>query len=145
MARVDEKSRRIRPYYTRKEINTQEDFSRRATPLVWLASRIDRFFLEIQGSGRVALPDGEILRIHYAGANGRKYTSVGRYLINKNEVPKEKMSMQAIREWLTAHPDRMDEVLYTNDSFCVLQAGAGRPVWLYRCGSDACALHCHGQ
>ncbi len=127
MARLDEKARQVRPYYTREEINTRGNFAQRAIPVVWLASRIDRFFLEIQGSGRVSLDSGEILRIHYAGANGRKYSSVGKYLIDTNEVPKEKMSMQAIREWLSAHPDRMDEVLHTNDSFVFFKEGHGGP------------------
>ncbi|WP_245569073.1 murein transglycosylase A [Desulfobacter curvatus] len=127
MARVDQKSLRIKPYYTREQISNQSDFSQKAKPVVWLANRIDRFFLEIQGSGRVALPHGEILRLHYAGVNGRKYSAVGKYLIEENEVPKEKMSMQAIREWLTAHPDRMDEVLFTNESFVFFKEGEGGP------------------
>lgn len=127
MARVDSNSRRILPYYTREQINKQPDFAQKARPVVWLANRIDRFFLEIQGSGRVALPDNEIMRLHYAGVNGRKYSAVGKYLIDNNEVPKEKMSMQAIREWLTAHPERMDEVLFTNDSFVFFKEGKGGP------------------
>ncbi|WP_321418670.1 MltA domain-containing protein [uncultured Desulfobacter sp.] len=127
MARVDPKSRRVRPYYTRKQINRQSDFQQKAPPVVWLANRIDRFFLEIQGSGRVALPHGEIVRLHYAGVNGRKYSAVGRYLIDQNEVPKEKMSMQTIRKWLTAHPERMDEVLFTNESFVFFKEGEGGP------------------
>lgn len=127
VARVDPKSHRVRPYYTREQINLHPDFAQKARPVVWLANRIDRFFLEIQGSGRVALPDGQIMRLHYAGVNGRKYSAVGKYLIVKNEVPKEKMSMQAIRKWLTAHPERMDEVLFTNESFVFLKAGEGGP------------------
>ena len=127
MARVDPKSRRVLPYYTREQINNQPDFAQKARPVVWLANRVDRFFLEIQGSGRVVLPDNEIMRLHYAGVNGRKYSAVGKYLIDNNEVPKEKMSMQAIREWLTAHPERMDEVLFTNDSFVFFKEGKGGP------------------
>jgi membrane-bound lytic murein transglycosylase A len=127
MARIDAEARRVRPYYTRAQINNQPDFSDKARPVVWLANRIDRFFLEIQGSGRVALAHGGIMRLHYAGVNGRKYSAVGKYLIDKNEVPKEKMSMQAIREWLTTHPDRMDEVLITNESFVFFKEGEGGP------------------
>nr|WP_321400624.1 murein transglycosylase A [uncultured Desulfobacter sp.] len=127
MARVDPEARRIRPYYTREQIHNQPDFGQKARPVVWLANRVDRFFLEIQGSGRVALADGQIMRLHYAGVNGRKYSAVGKYLIDKNEVPKEKMSMQAIREWLTIHPDRMDEVLFTNESFVFFKEGQGGP------------------
>ncbi|WP_321491344.1 murein transglycosylase A [uncultured Desulfobacter sp.] len=127
MARLDASSRRVLPYYTREEINRQSDFAQKARPVVWLASRIDRFFLEIQGSGRVMLPDKEIVRLHYAGANGRKYSAVGKYLIENNEVTKEQMSMQAIRRWLSIHPERMDEVLFTNDSFVFFNEGQGGP------------------
>ena len=127
MARVDPEARRVRPYYTREQILNQPDFSEKARPVVWLANRVDRFFLEIQGSGRVALDDGQIMRLHYAGVNGRKYSAVGKYLIDKNEVPREKMSMQAIREWLTTHPNRMDEVLFNNESFVFFKEGRGGP------------------
>ncbi len=127
MARVDTQSGRILPYYERKEINGMQDFTDRAAPIVWLASRVDRFFLEIQGSGRVALDDGKTMRIHYAGTNGNAYRSVGKYLIDKGEVPREKMSMQAIRQWLEANPDRMDEVLHYNKSFVFFKEGKGGP------------------
>ncbi|WDP93227.1 MAG: MltA domain-containing protein [Desulfobacter sp.] len=127
MARVDADAGRILPYYARKEINNMQGFHDRAEPLVWLASRVDRFFLEIQGSGRVALDTGEIMRIHYAGTNGNAYRSVGKYLIDKGEVPREKMSMQAIRQWLEANPDRMDEVLHYNESFVFFKNGRGGP------------------
>ncbi len=127
MARVDTGSGKILPYYVREEINGIDDFSDRATPVVWLASRVDRFFLEIQGSGRVALDDGTIMRIHYAGTNGNAYRSVGKYLIDNGEIPREKMSMQAIRQWLEANPDRMDEVLHYNKSFVFFKEGKGGP------------------
>ncbi len=127
MARVDYDTGRVLPYYARKQINALPDFTDRSIPVVWLASRVDRFFLEIQGSGRVVLEDGEVMRIHYAGTNGNAYRSVGKYLIEKNEVPREKMSMQAIREWLEKNPHRMDEVLHFNDSFVFFKAGQGGP------------------
>ncbi len=127
MARVDMGSRRVLPYYDREAINGLPDFSDRAAPVVWLASRVDRFFLEIQGSGRVALDNGDVLRVHYAGTNGNRYRSIGAYLIDIGAVPREKMSMQAIREWLEANPDRMDEVLHYNESFVFFKAGEGGP------------------
>ncbi|MDD9303538.1 MAG: murein transglycosylase A [Desulfobacter sp.] len=127
MARVAQETGQVLPYYARKEINTTPDFEKRAEPVVWLASRVDRFFLEIQGSGRMALENGEELRVHYAGSNGNAYRSVGRYLIDKNEIPREKMSMQAIREWLEKNPSQMDEVLHFNKSVVFFKAGKGGP------------------
>jgi len=67
------------------------------------------------------------MRIHYAGTNGNAYRSVGKYLIDKNEVPREKMSMQAIRQWLEKNPHRMDEVLHYNESFVFFKSGQGGP------------------
>jgi membrane-bound lytic murein transglycosylase A len=126
-ARVDTDTRRVVPYYSRKEINQIPDFKDRADPLVWLENRVDRFFLEIQGSGRVTLEQGGELRIHYAGSNGNAYRSVGRYLIEKNEIAKADMSMQAIRKWLEQNPDRMDEVLHHNGSFVFFKTEEGGP------------------
>lgn len=127
MARVDTQTRKVLPYYARKEINSLTDFSDKAAPVVWLKNRVDRFFLEIQGSGRVALENGEIIRVHYGGTNGNPYRSVGKYLIDKGEVAREDMSMQAIRDWLEKNPHRMDEVLHYNKSFVFFKEGQGGP------------------
>ena len=66
----------------------------------------DAFFLQIQGSGRVVLPDGEVMRVGYAGHNGRRYVAIGRLLIERGEIAREQMSMQAIRAWLAARRGR---------------------------------------
>lgn len=126
-ARVDRRTRQVLPYYEREEINRMADFPDRAQPVVWLASRVDRFFLEIQGSGRVSLDTGEVVRVHYAGTNGNAYRSIGKYLIDIEAIPREEMSMQAIRHWLEANPHRMDEVLHTNESFVFFKSGEGGP------------------
>lgn len=127
VARVDTQKKSVVPYYTREEINQTEDFHERSEPLVWLRSRVDRFFLEIQGSGRVMLEDGSQMRLHYAASNGNAYRSIGRYLIEEDEIPRESMSMQAIREWLDRHPERMDEVLNYNESFVFFNTEQGGP------------------
>tara|TARA_Y100001970_G_scaffold292870_1_gene436277 strand:+ start:5492 stop:6688 length:1197 start_codon:yes stop_codon:yes gene_type:complete len=69
--------------------------------LVWVDSAADAFFLHIQGSGRIRLPDGTTLRVGYAGTNGHLYTAIGRELITRGIVSREEMSMQAIRTWLS--------------------------------------------
>lgn len=126
-ARVNPATKRVVPYYSREQINSLEEFHTKASPVVWLKSRVDRFFLEIQGSGRIDLGQGQLLRVHYAGSNGNAYRSIGRYLIEKNEILKENMSMQAIRTWLEMHPDRMDEVLHHNESFVFFRTEEGGP------------------
>lgn len=123
--RVDGKQ--VVPYFSRKQINQSRDFLLQARPVAWLENRVDRFFLEIQGSGRIITPENEIVRIHYAGTNGNPYRSIGRYLIDRQEIDREQMSMQAIRQWLEANPLRMDEVLHYNDSMVFFKIGTGGP------------------
>ncbi|MEX2454364.1 MAG: MltA domain-containing protein, partial [Rhodospirillaceae bacterium] len=89
----------------------------RSLELAWVDSAADAFFLHIQGSGRIRLPDGSILRVGYADANGHVYTAIGRDLIARGAIPREEMSMQAIRTWLAAHPDEGIELMRSNRSF----------------------------
>jgi len=89
----------------------------RGLELAWLADPVDAFFLQIQGSGRIALPDGEIMRVGYAGTNGRPYIAIGKVLIDRGEVSREDMSMQAIRNWLGQHPDEADRLMNMNPSY----------------------------
>jgi membrane-bound lytic murein transglycosylase A len=117
IAKINEDKKQVEPYYTRKELEARHDFYKIARPVAWLKSRVDRFFLEIQGSGQIDLGNGQILKVGYAGVNGRPYSSIGKYLIEQNEIPKEEMSMQAIRQWLDLNPDRIDEVLNKNESY----------------------------
>lgn len=123
--RVD--GHQVVPYFSRKQINQNRDLYLHAPPVAWLENRVDRFFLEIQGSGRIQTPENEIIQIQYAGTNGNSYRSIGRYLIDHQEIDREQMSMQAIRQWLEANPHRMDEVLHYNDSMVFFKIGTGGP------------------
>ena len=76
----------------------------RGLELAWVDSAVDAFFLHIQGSGRVVLPDGRLLRIGYAAQNGHPYRGIGRVLIERGAIRRDEMSMQAIRAWLAAAP-----------------------------------------
>ncbi len=76
----------------------------RGLELAWVDDPVDAFFLHVQGSGRVRLHDGRTLRLGYAGQNGHPYRAVGRPLADSGAVPRERMSMQAIRAWLAAAP-----------------------------------------
>lgn len=104
------------PYFTRSAIETGA-LAGRDLEMLWVDDPVDAFFLHIQGSGRVRMTDGSIVRVGYAGKNGRPYVAIGRPLIERGAIPKETMSMRAIRDWLAAHPDQMDEVLNLNPSY----------------------------
>src|SRR5690606_4189740 len=82
----------------------------------WVDSAIDAFFLQIQGSGRVRLPDGDVIRLAFGDVNGHPYQAIGRYLIDQGEFTLEQMSAPALRQWLAAHPQRQAEVFNTNPS-----------------------------
>ncbi len=109
--------RRVVPYYTREEIDYQGKLAGRGLELLWVDDDSDRFFLQIQGSGRVRLPDGTILMVGYAAANGHPYRSIGAQLISWGELSPEEVSMPVIRHWLAIHPGRRRELLITNPSY----------------------------
>jgi peptidoglycan lytic transglycosylase A len=95
---------RVAPFYDRAQI---EDgvLAGRQLEICYLKDPIDAFFAEIQGSARIRLEDGSILRLNYDAANGHPYTAVGRFLIERGIVPKEEMTMQRIRQWMDANPE----------------------------------------
>ncbi|MCC6193055.1 MAG: murein transglycosylase A [Burkholderiales bacterium] len=108
--------RKVVPYWTRGEL--ERDPSRLAgKALAYVADPVEAFFLEIQGSGRIALADGTVMRLNYADQNGQPYRSVGRVLIDRGELTRERASMQAIRAWVHAHPDEMRALLDENPSY----------------------------
>lgn len=115
IARIEEN--RILPYYSRSEIESQRVLEGKGLEIAWLKDPLDVAFLHIQGSGRLRLPDGREPAFHYQASNGRPYRSIGRYLIERGWVPREEMSMQAIRKYLTEHPNTLDEVLNQNPSY----------------------------
>ena len=110
------KGDRLIPYHDRRAIR-QGALDGVAEKVIWLADPVDAFFLQIQGSGRVVLPDGDVAYVGYAGQNGRAYRAIGRDLIAWGEVAAADMSMQAIRQWLEDHPDRVNELLDLNASY----------------------------
>ena len=106
--------RRVVPYLSRAEIET------RGVPapiIAWTSDPVELFFLQIQGSGQVRLDDGERIRIGFADQNGHPYRSLGRYLIDRGELPLEQTSMQGIKAWAAANPAKLQEALNANPSY----------------------------
>jgi membrane-bound lytic murein transglycosylase A len=118
--------RRLVPYWRRAEIDAGR-LAGRGLELAWARDPVDVFFMEIQGSGTLRFPDGRERRVGYAGANGRAYRAIGRLLIDEGHVPREAMSMQAIREWLRAHPSERQRVLQHNESYVFFRPLSGSP------------------
>jgi membrane-bound lytic murein transglycosylase A len=105
---------RVVPYYSRAELGA--DTSIRGHEIVWVNDALDAFLLQVQGSGRVQLPGGEIIRLQYDEQNGHPYQSIGRYLIDKGLLTTEQATLPGIRQWLMQNPSRMQEVLNANPS-----------------------------
>ncbi|MEA3031763.1 MAG: rane-bound lytic murein transglycosylase [Sphingomonadales bacterium] len=107
----------------------------RGLELAWAADPVDLFFLQIQGSGRLRLPDGTVMRIGYAGQNGREYVAIGR-LLRDRSILQPPISMQRIREWIRANPDAGRALMRENPSYVFFQeltgpgplGALGRPV-----------------
>lgn len=116
------------PYPDRQAIEADADFILNATPLAWVDDRIDLFFLQIQGSGRIYLNNGEFIRVHYHGANGRPYRSIGRLLIDQGKIRAEEMSMQRLKSYLRDHPDEVDAVLNHNPSYVFFKMETSGPL-----------------
>jgi len=86
------------------------------------------FFLQIQGSGRVKLPDGSVLRIGYADQNGREYVAIGRLLRDRGILPPGGASMQAIVDWLRANPEAGRALMRENLSYIFFRELGGPPL-----------------
>lgn len=113
---------RLRPYESREEIvNGDWPHTSDRDVLLWVNDPVDAFFVQIQGSGLVEMEDGTRKRIGYNGQNGHVYYAIGRELVKRGELEKEKVSMQSIREWLEEHPDQADEIMNTNKSYVFFQ------------------------
>ncbi len=108
--------KRLVPYPERREIEEAGLFER-ARPLAWVRDPVELFFLHVQGSGRIELEGGETLRVGYEASNGRPYRSIGRLLIEEGKIPREEISLPAIRRYLRDHPEEIGRVLAFNPSY----------------------------
>ena len=103
-------------YYTRAEIEDGA-LANRGLEITWAADPIELFFLQIQGSGRLLLPDGGVMRIGYASQNGREYVAIGRLLRERGLLPAGGAKMSDIVNWIRAHPDEGRALMRENLSY----------------------------
>ncbi|MGZ9108261.1 MAG: murein transglycosylase A [Micavibrio sp.] len=107
----------LKPFEDHRAIDQGKLPNDEALPLVFVDDPVKAFFLQIQGSGRVILDDGSVMRVGYAGQNGHPYYAVGRELVKRGVMDKDAVNMQAIEAWLNANPDQAKEILYSNPSY----------------------------
>lgn len=108
---------KLKPYYSREDIDVHGALKGNRLELLWVDDPVALFFLHIQGSGRVLLPDGTVMRVGYADSNGRPYRSIGNLMLDRGYVKRNEMSMQSIRDWLHKNPEAMNEILNHNQSY----------------------------
>ncbi len=112
--------KRIVPYYNRAEIDAGAG-AFTGNELFWVENEIELFFLQIQGSGRIELPDGKQVKVGYADQNGYPYVSIGKKLVEAGELKLEEASMQGIKGWAEKNPDKINRLLGQNPSYVFLR------------------------
>jgi membrane-bound lytic murein transglycosylase A len=85
--------------------------------IVWVDDPVDAFFLHIQGSGRVRMEDGSVIRLGYAGHNGHAYFAIGRELVRRGNMTVDQVSMQSIRAWMEIHSEQAADLMLLNPSY----------------------------
>lgn len=126
VARIEDN--RVLPYYSRYEIEVEKVLEGRNLEIAWLRDPVDVTFLQIQGSGRMRLANGDTIPVGWGASNGRPYRSIGRYMLGRGFLKREEISMQAIRRYLASHPQIVREVLNHNPSYVFFQILDNGPV-----------------
>ncbi|MGB5559552.1 MAG: MltA domain-containing protein [Paracoccaceae bacterium] len=104
-------------WYSRADIEDQALLSGRGLEIAWVDDPVDVFFLQIQGSGRIRLTDGSVIRVGYAGANGHEYRSIGQELVRRGVFQPHQVSAQVISNWVKSNPAEGEDLLRHNPSF----------------------------
>ena len=115
---------RLVPYPSRAEIDTGA-LAGWGLEILWVDDAVDAFFLHIQGSGRVVMEDGAVVRLGFAAKNGHPYTAIGRELVAEGAIAAADVSMQTIRAWLADNPSRAPAVMARNASYIFFRRLAG--------------------
>jgi membrane-bound lytic murein transglycosylase A len=115
------------PYFTRAEIEDGA-LSGKGLEIAWAADPVELFFIEIQGSGELRLPDGSVMRLGYDNQNGREYVGIGRLLRDRGILPPGGANMQSIKEWIRANPDQGRALMRENLSYIFFKELTGPPL-----------------
>lgn len=105
------------PYFTRREIDEDRPLAGRGLELAWLTDPVDLFFLQVQGSGRIRLPDGSVMRVGYGGKNGHSYSSIGMALVDRGIYEPHQVSAAVIRNWVRQNRKEGRALLWENASY----------------------------
>ncbi|MDG1170726.1 MAG: MltA domain-containing protein [Sulfitobacter sp.] len=105
------------PWLTRREILSSDVMTGRGLEIAWVDDPVELFFLQIQGSGRIRLPDGSYIRVGYRGSNGHPYRSIGVELVRRGVYHPHQVSAEVIKNWVRRNPQEGRELLFHNNSY----------------------------
>lgn len=115
------------PYYDRRTIEKENVLESMADTIAWTDDPVELFFLHVQGSGRIKMQKGDILRVQYNVTNGRPYRSIGKYLIDKGKISRQDMSMQAIADYIRQNPSEMEDIFFYNPRYVFFEISEQGP------------------
>ncbi|MEQ8917731.1 MAG: MltA domain-containing protein [Roseovarius sp.] len=110
-------AKRSNPWLTRRDILETDVMRGRDLEIAWVDDPVELFFLQIQGSGRIRLPDGRVIRVGYGGANGHEYRSIGVELVRRGVYDVHQVSAEVIKNWVRRNPVEGRELLMHNPSY----------------------------
>lgn len=116
------------PHYSREEIEGKGVLKGRNLEIAWAADPVELFFLHIQGSGIMELPDGRKIRVGYARSNGRPFRGLARVLLERGKITEREMSHEFVKNWLLDHPGERDELMNQNPSYVFFRIMNGENV-----------------
>lgn len=115
--RLPPEARRVSKWLSRRDILTSGIMDGRGLEIAWVDDPVELFFLQIQGSGRIRLQNGSVVRVGYGGANGHDYRSIGQELVRRGVYAPHQVSAQVIKNWVRRNPDAGRELLFHNPSY----------------------------
>ncbi|MDD5167183.1 MAG: MltA domain-containing protein [Syntrophales bacterium] len=122
------KGQEVVPHYSRQDIENGRSLEGRGLEIAWVDDPVSLFFLHIQGSGRISLPDGRIVRVSYAESNGKPFRSVTSYMVEKGLLAENEKSYEHTKAYLKAHPEARDAVMNHNERYIFFRVVENGPV-----------------
>jgi membrane-bound lytic murein transglycosylase A len=116
------------PYLSRREIDGGQALAGRGLEIAWVDDPVELFFLHIQGSGMIKLPDGHVIQVSFARSNDRPFRGIGRYMAEKGILSQQGLSNQRIKKYLRDHPDEQTEIFYFNERYIFFRIVNNGPV-----------------
>jgi len=117
----------ILPYYSRREIDEGGVLARKGLEIAWLDNPLDAYIVHVQGSASLRLPDGTIMKIGYAGQNGKNYSSLGQALIADGKLRSDEVSLDRIRDYFKANQSELLQYLFKNERYVFFTETDGGP------------------